>query len=305
MLKTTSKNLRPDKSKNLGQIQIQWTTGQNQRDILVPSTAQFEDVVKLAEILRVEEGRLLDLEARELFSIKKDTPLSGIISFFQTMLAANAGHDLHLVFLPGKGRGSGLYLGGALMSLFKPPLVPHKEYHSTPGSRYKEYLSSLPISSFSRHHRNPGGALRTGGGRPHGAAAGHGWNDKVPKTIQPYEFANVGAFPLPQRSFWDDDALDRDPKALATPFGPLPPGLGGPYGWSERGVGGQIASRVQGWRVTPRGKGKHGAGKVGDVAAGVAGVSGALAATGIGSVVAAPVAAVSGIVSGLSRIFGW
>ncbi len=305
LLKTTSKNLRPDKSKNLGQIQIQWSTGQNQRDILVPASAQFEDVVKLAEILRVEEGRLLDLDARELFSIKKDTPLSAIISFFQTMLAANAGHDLHLVFLPGKGRGSGLYLGGALMSLFKPPLVPHKEYHSTPGSRYKEYLSRLPLSSFSRHHRNPGGALRTGGGRPHGAPPGHGWSVRVPKTIQPYEFANVGAFPLPQRGFWDDDALDRDPKALSTPFGPLPAGLGGPYGWSEEGIGGNIAARVQGWRVTPRGKGKHGGAKVSDVATGIAGVSGALASTGVGTVVAAPLAAVSGIVAGLGKVFGF
>ncbi len=304
LFKTTSKNLRPNQSKKLGQIQIQWTTGQNQRDIIVPSTAQFEDVVKLSEILRVEEGRLLDLEARELLGIKKDTPLSGIISFFQSMLAANAGHDLHLVFLPGKGRGSGLYLGGAMMSVFKPPLVPHKEYHTTPGSRYKEYLSRLPLSSFSRHHRNPGGAIRTGG-RPHGAPPGHGWNDRVPKTIQPYEFANVGAFPLPQRSFWDSDALDRDPKALATPFGSLPPGLGGPYGFSQEGIGGNIAARVQGWRVTPRGKGKRGGAKVSDVATGIAGVSGALAASGIGAVAAAPIAAVSGIVAGLGKIFGF
>ncbi len=309
IIKRTDKNLRPNRSKRLGTIQVQWTTGQNQRDILVPSSAQFEDVVKLSEILRIEEGKIVDVDAKELLSIKKDTPLSAIISFFQTMLAHNAGHDLHLIFLPGKGRGSGLYLGGALMKLFAPPLVPHKEYHTTPGSRFKEYLSRLPLSTFSRHHR--------GGGLP-----GHGWNEPPPHTVQPYMFENAGAYPLPSRSFWDSDALDRDPKAMAKPFGSLPPGLGGPYGPDQRGIGGQIESRVQGWRVEPRGYGKRargdpsgtakppgslrtGGAKVSDVASGIAGVSGALAATGIGAVVAAPLAAVSGIVAGIGKIFGF
>ncbi len=300
IIKKTDKNLRPNRSKRLGTIQVQWTAGQNQRDIIVPSSAQFEDVVKLAEILRVEEGRLVDVDARELLSIKKDSPLSEIISFFQTMLANNAGHDLHLIFLPGRGRGSGIYLGGALMKLFSPPLVPHKEYHTTPGSRFKEYLSRLPLSTFSRHHRG-------------GAQPGHGWNEPPPNTFQPFEFANAGAYPLPQRSFWDSDALDRDPKAMTKPFGSLPPGLGGPYGPDQRGIGGQIESRVQGWRVEPRGYGKRtpggslrsGGAKVSDVTAGIAGVSGALASTGIGAVVAAPVAAVSGIITGLGKIFGF
>ena len=292
IIKRTDKNLRPNRSKRLGTIQVQWTAGQNQRDIIVPSSAQFEDVVKLAEILRVEEGRLVDVDARELLSIKKHSPLSEIISFFQTMLAHNAGHDLHLIFLPGKGRGSGIYLGGALMKLFAPPLVPHKEYHTTPGSRFKEYLSRLPLSTFSRHHRG-------------GAAPGHGWNEPPPTTVQPFEFQNAGAYPLPQRSFWDSDALDRDSTAMSKPFGSLPPGLGGPYGPDQRGIGGQIESRVQGWRVEPRGYGKRGGAKVSDVTAGIAGVSGALASTGIGAVVAAPLAAVSGIVTGLGKIFGF
>ena len=300
IIKNSQKNLRPNRSKRLGTIQVQWTTGQNQRDILVPSSAQFEDVVKLSEILRIEEGKIVDVDAKELLSIKKDTPLSAIISFFQTMLAHNAGHDLHLIWLPGGGRGSGLYLGGALMKLFDPPLVPHKEYHTTPGSRFKEYLSRLPLSTFSRHHR--------GGGLP-----GHGWNEPPPHTVQPYMFENAGAYPLPSRSFWDSDALDRDPKAMAKPFGSLPPGLGGPYGPDQRGIGGQIESRVQGWRVEPRGYGKRsrggslrtGGAKVSDIASGIAGVAGIASATGIGAVVAAPIAAVSGIIAGIGKIFGF
>jgi hypothetical protein len=85
----------------------------------------------------------------------------------------------------------------------------------------------------------------------------------------------------------------------------LPPGLGGPYSDDQRGVGGQIESRVQGWRVEPRGYGKRGGAKVSDVTAGIAGVSGALASTGVGAVVAAPIAAVSGIITGLGKIFGF
>ena len=42
-----------------------------------------------------------------------------------------------------------------------------------------------------------------------------------------------------------------------------------------------------------------------DIASGIAGVAGVASASGIGAVVAAPIAAVSGIVAGLGKIFGF
>ena len=108
------------------------------------------------------------------------------------------------------------------MKLFDRPLLRYNQYHTTPRSRFKEYVSKLPLSSMSRHNR--------GGGVPHGAPPGHGWNVRAPITFQPYEFENAGDFPLPKTGFWDSDALDKDRRAMTKPFGTLPPGLGGPYG---------------------------------------------------------------------------
>lgn len=281
---------RTNRSKKLGDITVQWSAGRPQRDIVIPAHARFEDVVKLAEILRLESGTLIDNSTKESLQIGKQVPISVIISYIQTMLARNVGHELYFLWQPSK-RASGIFLGGGLMRYFQKPLMRHKQYHSSPKQRFKEYVSKTPLSAMSRHHR--------GSGIPSGAPPGWGWHTSAPKTFQPFAFENAGAYPLPRRSYDDTDALDKDPRALGTPFGSLPPGLGGPYMLSQEGVGGQIADRPITWRDP------SGGAKVSDIATGVAGVSGALAATGVGAIAAAPIAAVSGIVAGLGKIFGF
>ena len=61
-------------------------------DVIYPSQLlqKFENIIKLAQILKSEQGRLIASNEEDL-DVKHGTPLSLIVSFFQTVTCPECG----------------------------------------------------------------------------------------------------------------------------------------------------------------------------------------------------------------------
>ncbi len=312
-----------DKKDHIGDIRIEWGRGDHRRELIIPPHTTFGDLAKIAMILKTDQGTLEDYTRQEQIVITTDTDISLIISFIQTMIEQAGGNEIHLLWTPLKRHG-GIILGGTLMSLLKKPLMPVVDRFKTKLEKYKEDFARTPLSRTFRHHQARGSGFNGSNGirgPPYPYTVYTTWGNTPAKRLPadrenqwgygsgktpersdrqgdgslrsggslavkiPYEFANAGFEHLPRRSYVDRDALVGDDLALAKPWGPRPPGLGG----------------KRSWRTTPR----RGGAKVSDVASTVGAVSGALSVIPGAAVITAPIAAVSSVVGALGKLFGF
>lgn len=121
------------------------------REIILEKTTKKKDMLKLAHILQIESGLLMDKDSQPLLNIVKGkTKLEDIHHVLMVEFHKHLGHRTKFLYQP-KSNVGGQFLDGFLAPIFRPEIL-GGGFATDLTSRLKGQILDLPISTFT-HHR--------------------------------------------------------------------------------------------------------------------------------------------------------
>ncbi len=142
----------------IGLIRIHTDALTGGKEIVIPPETPMTDLMKVAKALSMESGILADQTDREQLVIKKDETTAGtIVSYLQELHRLRGAHVLLVLYTPDHPEG-GLYVGGALSSIFtRKSITPSTR--PVPGTTVDVLKHGL-LRTPMKHFTNYGGAVK-------------------------------------------------------------------------------------------------------------------------------------------------
>jgi len=145
----------PDRTSNFGSIVV--TRQGDRREIVLGPGTPLSDIMKLAQALVMEPGRLEDSSGREQLEIDKDTKAGEVVSFIREIFENSVGQVARFLYVPhGLGEHVGGFLENVVMGGRLMPIRTSLDSHRM--QRNKAGILTSTIGEYSRYGRK-GGAL--------------------------------------------------------------------------------------------------------------------------------------------------
>ena len=148
----------PERTSQFGSIVV--TRQGDRREIVLGPGTPLSDIMKLAQALVMEPGRLEDISGREHLQIGKETKAGEVVSFIQTIFNNSAGQVARFLYIPeGLGEHVGGFLENVIMQKRLLPISTSLDSHRM--MRNKASILTSTIGEHSRFGVKPvkGGAL--------------------------------------------------------------------------------------------------------------------------------------------------
>ncbi len=143
---------------SIGLIRILTDVVTGGKELVIPPETPMTDLLKLAKALSMESGILVDQTDREQLVIKKGETTAGtIVSYLQELHRLRGAHVLRVLYTPDHPEG-GLYVGGALSSIFTRKVITPST-RPVPGTTVDVLKHGL-LRTPMKHFTNYGGAVK-------------------------------------------------------------------------------------------------------------------------------------------------
>lgn len=146
---------KPHAFKKMGHIKISHDYNNNITEIQVPKITKISDLLKLAHILSLMNGRLENLNGKTLLRIiKKKTREQSILGVLEKLYKDHSGHDFSLIFRPSKSDRRTLK-GGLFLNSLLPVIANQNLQGAKKGGALKNHILNSSISDISHFGGSP------------------------------------------------------------------------------------------------------------------------------------------------------